>query len=52
MSKERFTFQWCLVCLVSFSVVMRILSQVYIMRNDLAVESSLSIVVKKIKTRR
>jgi len=29
MSKEHFMFQWCLVCLVSFLVAMRILSGLY-----------------------
>jgi len=42
-------FQWCLVCLVLFLVVMRIFSQDHIMRDDLATDSSLSIIVKNIK---
>ena len=42
--------RWCLVCcLVSFLVEMQILSQDYIIRDVLAIDSSLSIVVKKIK---
>jgi len=48
MSKERFMLRWCFVCFVSFLVAMRIVSQGYIMRDDLAINSSLSIVVKKI----
>ena len=45
MSEDRFMFQWCLVFIL---VAMRIVSQDYIMRDDLAIDASLSI-VKKIK---
>jgi len=48
MSKERSMFRWCLVCLFSVLVAVQILSQNYIMRDDLAIDFSLLIVVKKI----
>jgi len=37
MSNERFIIRWCVVCLVSFSVAMRIVSQEYIMRDNFAI---------------
>jgi len=49
MSKERFMLRWSLVSLVSFVVALRIVSLDYIMRDDLAIDSSLSIFVRMIK---
>jgi len=49
MGKERFALKYSLVCLVSFLMVMRLVSQDYIMCDDFTIDSSLSIVVKKIK---
>jgi len=46
MNKERIMFRWCLARMVSFLVAMRIASQGYIMRGDLAIDWSLSVVVK------
>jgi len=42
-------FRWCLDSLVSFLVAMRILPQDYIMRDNLAIDFSLSTDVKKSK---
>jgi len=47
MSKKRFMLRLCLVCLVSFLVAMRTVLQDYTMHEDLAIDSSLLIVVKK-----
>jgi len=49
MSKERFKLRWCLVFLLLFLVATRIVYQGYIMRDDLGIYFSLSIIVKKIK---
>jgi len=48
MGEERLMFRWCLVCVVSFLVAIRIISQGYIICDDLAIDSSL-LVVKNIK---
>jgi len=42
-------FRRSLVCLVSFIAVMQIVPQDYIMRDNLAIDSSLSTVVKQMK---
>jgi len=41
MSEERFMFRWCLVHFVSLLVTVRILSQDYVKRGDLAIDISL-----------
>jgi len=46
MSNERFMLQWCLARLISLLVAMRIVSQACIMPDDVATDSSLSIVEK------
>jgi len=48
MSKKRFMFRWCLVGLVSFLMSMWILSETCVTHYDLAIDSSFSIVLKKI----
>ena len=45
-SKECFLLRWCLVGLISFLVAMQIVSQGYIIHDDLVTDSSLSIVKK------
>jgi len=51
MSKEHFMLRWCRICFVSFLLAMRTASQLtnYVMLDDLAIDSSFSIPVKKLK---
>ena len=48
MSKECSVLRWCFVFLVSFLGAMRILSQGCMMRVDLGIDSSLSIILLNI----
>jgi len=47
MSKQRFMLRWCLVCLVSFAVAMRIVSQSMSCVTIFAIDSLLSFVAER-----